>query len=155
MVRKGIGHWQVTSRDSDVTQAHLPALRFCSRPVRRVWFLQIWLASPRAVTCRDSSSLTFQSPSTWGTGYHVTVLAVHPTFFLSMEIAVLSSCLCHHLDLPTARVCGVPLAPASLGKLIIYFLMVTEIFFWFPYLCYNQLVLGRGRRHCAAKRFPI
>lgn len=95
-VRKGIGHWQVTSRDSDVTRPHLPALKFCSQPVGRVWFLQIWLASPRAVTCRDSSSLTFQSPSTWGRGYHVTVLAPHPTFFLSIEIAVLSSCLCRH-----------------------------------------------------------
>lgn len=42
-VKKSTGHWQVTSRD--VMWPHLPALRSYSWPD-----LQIWLASPGAVT---------------------------------------------------------------------------------------------------------
>lgn len=55
-VKKRIGHWQVSSRDNDMTWPCLPALRSFSWPVRRLWFLQIWFASPGAVTCRDFQS---------------------------------------------------------------------------------------------------
>lgn len=150
-VKKTIGQWLVTFSDNDVIWPRLSALKSHSWSGGRVWFLQIWLASPGAVTYRRSSSPAFQSLSTWGTGHLITVLAAHPTFFLGMEIALLSSCILPSslLDLSMAHVSGVPLAPASLGKLIMYFFMVTDLFFPFPHLSYNLPVLETGRRQCS------
>lgn len=94
--RKSIGHWWLICGDEDVRWPHLPALRSCSLPVGRFWLFGGVSRLPQELSLLETF-LVFQPLSIWGVGYHVTVLAAHPTsFLLSTDIAISSSCLwCH------------------------------------------------------------